>query len=191
MKIKLKIPLEEIETYNEDNGEFDLIIPKIFEMEHSIVSICKWEAITHKHFLDNSSLSNDDMKLYLKCMSTPPIDDLYLSLISDDDVLEIQKYIDDSHSAYVNKKSKHKNNGDHSMCSEEIIAQMIMLNIPFSEFKHWHATRLLNLISAVNDLNAKANGGGKSKRINDRGKLADRAALNNKRLAESNKLRKE
>lgn len=142
-----------LEFYNEETGTFVEIKPQKINLEHSLISISKWEAIHHKPFLTKEEKTPEEVISYVKCMtltSNVP-DELYLGL-TQDMVDQIMKYINDPMSATeigertINGKSKDKGKKpDEVLTSELLYYSMISYNIP-TEFQKWHLNRLITLI---------------------------------------------
>lgn len=121
-------------------------------LEHSLVTVSKWESKWHKPFLGKDKKTTEETLDYICCMSQDEItaDDLKLSL-TDSAVKKINEYIDDSMTAtwFSNTEKKASR---RIITSELIYCWMIQLQIPV-EFEHWHLNRLLTLIKVVNEEN--------------------------------------
>ena len=151
----LQITVPEKEYWNEKTGEFLLIKQQVLNLEHSLVSITKWEEKWKKPFLTtyNNSMTDEEMRDYIKCMTlTQNVnDDVYYSLTAEN-IKDIYSYIDDPMTATTFSK-------DNGRPSREIITAeliyywMIALNVPF-ECKKWHLNKLLTLIQVCNIKNA-------------------------------------
>lgn len=121
-------------------------------LEHSLMSISKWEQKYKKPYLSKKTTDNiatDEFRYYVECMTiNHPNPEIYDGL-TPDILNRIINYCNDSNTATVisNKSSKHGRN--EIMTSEVIYGYMVMLNIPF-ECQKWHINRLLTLISVVN-----------------------------------------
>ena len=145
------------ERYDEDKCEF---IPALKEhtllLEHSLLSISKWEAIYKKPFL-STELDLDMIRVYAKCMTiNPNVPDNVYDYLSADNISKIAEYISDHYSATWfsdssgEKKPPHKNgrmNGE-IITAEIVYYWMISYNIPV-EFQKWHLSRLLTLIKVI------------------------------------------
>ena len=64
----LSIPIEATELFNELTGEFVTLKPVTLKLEHSLISISKWEAKWHKPF-SNSEKTAEEMRDYIRCMT--------------------------------------------------------------------------------------------------------------------------
>lgn len=154
----LHITVPKVELFNEATSEFIYIPETTFTLEHSLVSLSKWESKWKKPFLgDSGTLSNDELVDYVKCMTISPKNAdpvLYTSLLYHPEILEkVSDYINDSMTATwfsddARKKSPfHKNKT--IVTSEVIYYWMCKLNIPV-EFEKWHLNRLMTLIEVFN-----------------------------------------
>ena len=157
MPLHIIVPKTEKELYSESKNEFiqlKLLNDVELVLEHSLVSISKWESKWHKPFLSKAPKTTDETLDYIKCMTiTQNVNpDVYLCL-TDKNVKDIKEYIDDPITATT---IKNRPNGPHSreqVTSELIYYWMIALQIPF-ECQKWHLNRLLMLIEVCNVKNA-------------------------------------
>lgn len=145
----LEIELPELEYFNSETNEFYTIKPQTLRLEHSLVSISKWEAKWCKHFLGNRNKTSEELLDYVRCMTlTQNVDPLTYKGLRKSDVDKIVDYIEAPMTATtfkeVNKAAPLK-----IITSEEIYYQMIALGIPF-ECQKWHINRLLTLIKVCN-----------------------------------------
>lgn len=145
----LTIPAEE--GFDNKTQEFKTIGKDIvLQLEHSLVSLSKWEAIHHKPFLSNEEKTLDEIKDYIKCMTiTQNVPDEVYNRIKKEEFLKIQEYIKDEHTAtwFNDKVKKHSNK---IITSEVIYFWMIENNIPY-ECQKWHLGRLLTLIRVCSE----------------------------------------
>lgn len=142
----LKIIIPSTEFYNEETSEFIIIKTQELLLEHSLVSISKWESKWEKPFLDKTQKTSEETLDYIKCMTiTQNVKpEVYLAL-SQDNVSDIMTYIQSSRSATTFGKDKNSSASREIITSELIYYWMINYNIPV-EFEKWHLNRLLNLI---------------------------------------------
>lgn len=152
----LKIVIPEWEYYNEKTGEFVAVKEWELSMEHSLVSISKWESIWHKAFLKKENKTSEEMFSYIKCMTlTQNVPEYVYAGLTVANYNAIQKYIEDPMTAtWFNDKDK-KPPSREIVTSELIYYWMIALNIPF-ECQKWHLNRLLTLIKICNIKNSPA-----------------------------------
>lgn len=157
----LRIAIPGGEMYDEENHRFRSIKAQTIELEHSLISISKWESKWKKAFLSRAPRTEEETRDYIRCMTiTPGVNpDLYYCL-TQENIRQIQEYIDDTHSATVFRGEKQVKNTPKSRTSEQIYGAMVMLGIPF-ECQKWHLNRLLNLIHECDMMN---NGGKMSRK---------------------------
>lgn len=183
--LEIVIPEQHYELFDEIKEEFIKVDIKETKMqlEHSLISIKKWEQKWHKSFLKNAEqLSHIELIDYIRCMAlSHGIDSEIYNWIPKEIIDEIVKYIRDPMSAtYLNNNNlvgAQKNSGD-TITAEVIYYWMITLGIPV-EFQKWHLNQLLTLIKVVNVKN------GKPIKKNPKIAAKERAALNAKRRAAS------
>ena len=119
-------------------------------MEHSLVSISKWESKWHKPFLSNREKTFEETIDYIKCMTlTQNVRPEVYKCLSVDNIKRINAYIENPMTAsFILDESKGKRNSEQ-ITSELIYYWMIALEIPF-ECQKWHLNRLLMLIRICN-----------------------------------------
>lgn len=142
----IEIVIPDMELYDETKNEFITTKGQSLILEHSLVSVSKWESKWHKPFLTNNPKTIDESIDYIKCMTiTQNVKPKIYSMINEGNILEIKKYIDDDMTATTfNVSSKTKNN--EIITSELIYYWMVSFNIPF-ECQKWHLNRLLTLLN--------------------------------------------
>lgn len=174
--LKLKIPAGEV--YDETNNLFIDIKEETLVLEHSLMSISKWESKWQKPFLDNKIPKTRKENLdYVKCMTVNQVNPNIYYILPAKAFEEINKYIDQPMTATkIYEDKKPPGPGKKPIITSEVVYYwMISLNIPF-ECQKWHFNKLMALI---NTCNAK-NGGGKKL------STAERRALNESRKAKYN-----
>ena len=175
----LKIVVSGSEQYDEERN---LFVPAIKEhtllLEHSLLSIAKWESIYHKPFL-STPMDFGMVKEYAKCMSINPMPDVVYEHLSASNIDQITAYISDNCTAtWFSDNEPAQKNGKmmgKTITAEIVYYWMIQMNIPV-EFQKWHLNRLLTLIRVISIENDPK--GNKQKMTN-----ADRKALNMARRA--------
>ena len=149
----LTIYIPESESYDEVNNEFVYIKPQKLVLEHSLVSISKWEAKTHKPFLSNNTKTTQEIIDYIECMTiTQNVDSEVFKHIPNSEITKIEKYIDDPMTATTFSLRDEKRS-NKIITSEVIYGWMVSLNIPV-EFQKWHINRLLTLIRVCHEQQA-------------------------------------
>lgn len=148
----LSINLSEYELYDSLTNKFTTFLPLTIELEHSLVSLHKWEAIWQIPFLHLKEFTDEQYMSYIQCMIlNPPKEPTFMSGFTPENLQTIQEYI--AHpmtatttSSYGESEKKHKND---IITAEVIYSQMIANNIPF-ECQHWHLNQLTTLIKTCN-----------------------------------------
>ena len=135
------------EFFNEETNEFFNIKSRTLAMEHSLLSISKWEAKWKKPFLSKEERTPEEYLDYIRCMTvTPNVDPLLYTCLTNDNYDQIQNYIDDSHTATTFTSFNNSTpNRSRTITSELIYYWMIAYNIP-TEYEKWHLNRLMTLI---------------------------------------------
>ncbi len=151
----LTIIIEGQELYDEASETFITSNKVVLELEHSLLSLSKWESKYQKPFLTKSSKSEEEMYGYIESMvisSTGDLDALYRC--SQKNIDEIQQYIDSSQSATTFGVMPERRGQGEVITSELIYYWMIAFNIP-SDYQSWHLNRLFSLIRICNIKNSK------------------------------------
>lgn len=151
----LEITIPKTELWDERTGEFITIKETHLKLEHSLVSISKWESKWCKPFFDKNQKTTEETIDYIKCMTiTQNVDpNVYLAL-NTQLLDQILKYINAPMTATTIRKDSEKKGGAKKIITSEVIYYwMITLNIPM-ECQKWHVNRLLMLIEVCNAENA-------------------------------------
>lgn len=166
------------EGFNEETQEFVTINDIVLELEHSLLSLSKWESEYQKPFLSTEAKSKEEIFGYVKAMVITPDPDLdALSKCSQETFDKIQGYIQSTQSATTFGMLPERPGRGEVITSELIYYWLVAFNIPF-EVETWHLNRLFSLIRICNIKNSKP------KKMN-RHELAMRnRELNEKRRAE-------
>lgn len=144
----LTIKLKE-EYWDEKKEEFIHTDGGEIHLEHSLVSISKWESKWKKSFINSDKQIGDELYDYIRCMSKEPISLDLVKSMGVGVIQQIVEYINDPMSATTVKSNGPKRPNREIITSELIYYWMIALNIPF-ECQEWHLNRLLKLIEVCN-----------------------------------------
>lgn len=167
-----------VELYDEEKNEF--IPPRSFtlQLEHSLVSLSKWESKWHKPFFTKGAKTTEESIDYVRCMTiTKNVPQSVYDDLSEENMREVEAYIDESMTATTFKDLEQKKTNRTIITAEIIYYWMICANIPF-ECQKWHLNRLLTLINVCN-LKSKP-----PKKMSKREILAENRRLNELRKAE-------
>lgn len=146
----LRITIPATEEWDEAKQEFVYAKEQTLQLEHSLVSLSKWEARWHKPFLSKEEKTDEETLDYIRCMTiTQNVDpEVYLRL-TNDNIDQINRYIDDSMTATTFRDDGMGGSSRKIITSEVIYWWMIANNIP-PEYQKWHLNRLLTLIKVCN-----------------------------------------
>lgn len=174
----VKVLMEE--TYDEKNNEFHRKEVSL-RLEHSLISLKKWEEKWKKSFLNTDEKTFDEVIDYIKCMTINEVDDEVYKKLSIENIDSIVKYIQDPMTATTItnhiKEGAPRFGGKKEIITAEVIYYwMITLNVPM-ECQKWHLNQLLTLINVIN-----AKEGPKTK-IGKKEDARQRSALNAARRA--------
>lgn len=155
--LEITIPAAICEEFDESNNEFvytHVGEPQTLQLEHSLVSLSKWESKWCKPFLSRQEKTDEELLDYIKCMTlTQNIDPDVYNRLTNSNVEQINRYIDSPMTATTFSKEAVKGGGREIVTSELIYYWMIALNIPF-ECQQWHLNRLLTLVKVCNIKNS-------------------------------------
>ncbi len=146
----LKITMTIDEMFDEESQEFLPPINIELHLEHSLVSISKWEALYSKPFLTNYEKTYEETLDYIKCMNVDDveIEDYVYRLISPYDMNRISEYIQSPMTATTINRDDKKGGPKEIITSEIIYYWMVSYNIPF-ECQYWHLNRLITLVNVI------------------------------------------
>lgn len=132
------------EYYDEAKGEFLYSKDQELQMEHSLISISKWEARWHIAYNKDREKTPEELLDYFRCMTINRVDPEVYNRLTESNIAEIINYINEPMTAcYFNNDTPAKSKD--TMTSELIYYYMIVLGIPF-ECEKWHFNKLMALI---------------------------------------------
>lgn len=173
--LEIVVPSVQIgENYDEVKEEFIPIVTKqqTLRLEHSLVSLSKWEAKWHKPFLSKDQKTPEEFMDYVQCMTlTQNVDPLVYQAFTPALVAKVSAYIDANMTATTFSQNGNRAPNREIITSEIIYYWMVTYNIPF-ECQKWHLSRLLTLVNVCNVKNAP------QKKMSRREILARNRALN-------------
>lgn len=146
----LELTIPALEFYDETTNTFVNTKEQTLVLEHSLLSLQKWESIHHKPFLSKEPKTLDETKSYIKCMTiTQNIDPSVYDRLTNENIIAVNNYIENSMTATTfskNQQAMQPISSREIMTAEIIYHDMIALQIPF-ECKKWHLNQLLTLIN--------------------------------------------
>ena len=150
--LKITIPATKAELYDEATETFINLDVKeqTLQLEHSLVSLSKWESKWHKAFLTKKEKTYEEVIDYIKCMTlTQNVHPDVYRCLTEDNFKEVQSYIENPMTATSITENKNGKINNEVITSELIYYWMIALNIPF-ECQKWHLNRLITLVKVCN-----------------------------------------
>lgn len=178
----LTLHIDARDGFNDQTNEFVHIKDTTLQLEHSLISLKKWEQKYHIPFLDKKTEKTPEQWIYyIQCMTmTQNVDPNVFKYMSAENIKKVTEYIEDPMTATwfsdVNKQgaNTHKN---EVVTAEIIYYWMIELNIPI-EFEKWHLNQLMTLIRVINIKHDP-------KKMGKKEQAMQRSALNAQRRARS------
>lgn len=164
----LKIHVDATKLFDEDTETFIDIKECNLRLEHSLISLRKWEQKYHKPFLTEDAKTEEESLYYYECMCLDSnVDPNIFKGLSSRNIKDIWAYIEDSSTAtwFSTRQKKDGVKPKKEVITAEIIYYwMIELNIP-PEYEKWHLNQLMTLIRVINIKQAaKTKNGKMSKR---------------------------
>jgi hypothetical protein len=147
----LRITIPATEFYDELTNEFIAPKEQTLQLEHSLISISKWESKWKKPFLSKEPRTPEEDLDYVRCMTiTPNADPLVYNAITPDIYAKIKEYMEDKMTATRIKETGGPKGNQDMVTAEILYFKMIDLHIPF-ECEKWHLNKLLTLIRVCED----------------------------------------
>ena len=151
--LRLKVTTEE--GYDEFLSEFVESEAVVLELEHSLVSLSKWESKWEIPFLGSQEKTDEQVLDYIRMMfSGDDFPEKVFGKFAPADFEKINTYINARMSATWFGE-KEDTAGREIVTAELIYYWMIALGIPF-ECQEWHLNRLLTLVKVCNIKNSPA-----------------------------------
>lgn len=167
----LQITIPDTEYWDERAQEFINAKGKTLQLEHSLVSISKWESKWCTPFLSKEDKTAEQTIDYVRCMTiTQNVNPEIYNRLTNENFRQINDYIDLPMTATTFRKDNRR--GSREIITSELIYYwMIVHNIPM-ECQKWHLNRLLTLIRVCNIKSQP------DKKRNKRDIMSENAALN-------------
>lgn len=173
----ITIVIQRPDDFNDETQKFIYYDPVKLRMEHSLVSLSKWESLYKKPFLNNMGKNEQEMYDYLEAMI---LDDDYpediLSYLTQEQADKITAYIDDPQTATWFYEDPNAKKSTEIVTAEVIYQWMVAYEIDF-QCQDWHLNRLITLVRVCSEKHPDA-----KPRKKSRGELAEeRRRLNRQR----------
>lgn len=168
----LEIEIPDTEMFDEANNEFINVKGITLRLEHSLVSLSKWESRWKVPFLSRDKKTVEQTIDYIRCMTiNQNVDPLVYKLVKNEHVEKINEYIADIKTATTFNDANAPKQSREIITSELIYFWMAQFNIPM-ECQKWHLSRLLTLIRIASIKNSP------EKKMSKRAVLSQNRSLN-------------
>lgn len=137
------------EGWDEVKEEFVEATTQTLQLEHSLISLSKWESKWCKPFLSKEKKTTEEVVDYIKFMTLNSVDPTIYDHLSSENFAKIDEYINAPMTATTFSENNQSKGGREIITSELIYYWMVALNIPF-ECQKWHLNRLLTLVRVCN-----------------------------------------
>lgn len=180
----LKLYIQGVESWDNDNQVFVKPDDVELRLEHSLVSLSKWESEHQKPFLGGDAKTSDEIYSYVRAMNLgADIPDEVLFRMTEDLFAQINKYIESKMTAtWFRETDQPRGYNSEAVTAEIIYHWIVALQLDW-EVQHWHLNRLITLVKTINEKNKAASD--TKRKAPTSAQLADRRALMAKRRAES------
>lgn len=176
--LTIRIPKKEL--FDEAKQEFIETEPFELRLEHSLVSLAKWESKWHIPFLSKKPKTDEQSLDYVRCMTiTQNVPNSVYLAFGNSELDAVAEYIDNPMTATTFSKPKETTTNKTVVTAEIIYYWMVSFNIPF-ECQTWHLNRLLTLINVCSIKNQPKG------KVNKKELLKQQRELNAARRAQLN-----
>ena len=147
MPLKIYIPRKEM--WDESRGEFITFEERKLTLEHSLVSLTKWESKWCKPFLSPEDKTQEEMTDYVRCMiMDEDVEDEIAYAFTPADMKKVEEYIakDQTASTIPETKDSSEPRSNELMTSELIYYYLGQIQCLTPTIENWHLSRTLMLI---------------------------------------------
>lgn len=177
MPLKIVIPATN-DFWDAENEQFINMKEQVLHLEHSLISLSKWERKIKKPFLSTENKTAEEWLYYVKCMTLNQVNDLVYNFITPEMMEEILDYIGDPMTATTFSDFSKSNPKSEIVTSEIIYYNMFSFGIPI-ELEKWHLNSLIALIKVFS---IKSGG---TKKMSKSEAAAFQRSINESRLAKN------
>lgn len=182
--LQLVIPDAPAEHFWDENREEFVDVPgckgATVQLEHSLISISKWESKWHKSYISSKEKTPEEVIDYIRCMNlTKNVRPEVFDHLTEENLKQVHEYINDPMTATTIKRKPGKGGSRKIITSEQIYSMMIDADMKVDYFDKWHINRLLTMIELRN-VSASPR-----KKMSTKDIMKDNTALNAARKAKS------
>lgn len=148
----LELQVNRPDLWDEIHNVFVQREPFTLILEHSLLSISKWESKWEKSYLSSTDKTFEEDMDYIRCMTVNNVNPEAYKYLTNEHIERINSYINAPMTAtnFFSIDDEEDNNKPRKkITSEQIYSWMITLHIPV-EFQKWHINRLMTLIKVCN-----------------------------------------
>lgn len=158
---------------------FGIDVEYVLQLEHSLATLSKWEAIWEKPFIDDRTKTPAEILSYIECMvQDPNPPEGYLDKLTQQNLTSIDKYINAKMTAtWFSESGPAKKSSSEKITADLIYFWISGIPSPPPNYENWHLNKLFTYIK-IHDV--KNN----NKKMNQRENLISRRELNERRKAE-------
>ncbi len=150
----LTITIPPADYFDERKGEFVSIKATTLQLEHSLISVSKWESKWLKPFHSKTPKTTEECIDYVRCMTiTQNVPPVVYRFLTQQNFNDINAYIESPMCATTFSEQENKQFNRDIITAEIIYYWMVALNIPFACEK-WHLNKLIALIRVCNIKNS-------------------------------------
>lgn len=151
MPINITVP--GVESFDEETEKFVYSEDTVLELEHSLVSLSKWEQMFHKPFLGKGEKTSEETLEYIKamCLNSKVDDEVFLR-ITEANVAVINAYIENPMTATTFANIPGGPASRELITNEIIRYWMVSFQIPL-EYETRHLNQLFTLVKVINEKN--------------------------------------
>lgn len=180
----LTIIVPGVESFDDDRQIFVRTDDVSLKLEHSLVSLSKWESKYEKPFLNGDPKTSEEIYGYVQAMSLEgEIPDEVLLRLNEESFAAINQYIESKMTAtWFRQTEQPRGYNSETVTSEIIYHWIVALQLDW-EVQYWHLNRLITLVKTVNEKNKAASD--TKRKAPTSSQMADRRALMVQRRAQA------